>query len=94
MGNKSLMQDTLDDRLDLLETITVLLRERVPQIPKNDLRQMVDAQVKRFQKRVGSRDFSKLVSARLTYREMKELERFVDPRGYALDLERFIEGRL
>jgi hypothetical protein len=83
-----------DDRIDLLETVVGLLRERVPQISKTDLRKMVEEQAKRFDKRVISRDFSRLVSARLTYREMKELERFVDPRGYALDLERYIEGQL
>jgi hypothetical protein len=87
------VQGTGNDRLDQLETIIGLLRERIPQIPKNDLRQLVDTQIKRFQKRVGSRDFSRLVSARLTYREMKELERFVDPRRYALDLGRYIEGQ-
>lgn len=87
------VQDS-DGQFDILECVTGLLRQRVPCIAHPALRAAIEAQIKRFEKRVCSRDFSRLVSARLTYREMKRLKEFLDPKGYDMDLERYIEGQL
>ena len=52
--------------------------------------------------KMDKRDFSRLYSARLTYRELKELELFLDlklgkkldRKGYGLKIDQYIQGQL
>lgn len=89
------MTKTYDPRAasNLLDLITDTLRQRVAAIPQDQLRNLVRAHVVMLQQKLAGRDFSKLYSARLTYREVKALNDFLDPKRYAMDLERYLEGK-
>jgi hypothetical protein len=68
--------------------VALLVRDHRDEL-KKEIRTHIDVHLKRL----AERDFSRLISARLTYREMKELEKFLDPRGYAMDVSRYIAGK-
>jgi hypothetical protein len=77
---------------ELLQILTSLLKEKVQSMPQSDLRSHIGAYIDSVKQKLATRDFSRLVSARLTYREIKELEKFLDIRGYRMDIQRYIAG--
>ena len=87
-----------DNLLDLLST---LLKEKVSAIPPDQIVTLVKDYLARIGEKLANRDFSRLYSARLTYRELCELELFLDDKlgkkldrkGYGMDIDRYIEGR-
>ena len=79
-----------DNLLDILKTS---LEEKVRSIPANKLREMIQVYINKVRVKLANRDFSRLISARLTYREITELEQFLSPVGYAMDIDRYIAGR-
>lgn len=86
---------TYDSRTstNLLDLITAALRARVAELPPDQLRRLIGEHIERLRRKLEQRDFSKLYSARLTYREVKALEEFLSPRRYAMDLDRYLEGK-
>ena len=80
----------------LLDALKSLLRRRVKALMeagRDQLRQAVRRHIDVNLKRVADRDFTRLISARLTFREIHELEKFLDHRGYAMDIDRYINGK-
>lgn len=78
--------------LDILKT---LLIEKITSLPEAQLKKLIEAYITKVREKLEDRDFSRLISARLTYREIKELEKFIK-RGsghYAMDIHRYISGR-
>lgn len=78
---------------NLLDILTDLLKEKVRAIPQSELRKYIEAHMRKLTEKLDSRDFSRLVSARLTYREIRELEKFLNSRGYAMDIDRYLAGK-
>ena len=95
---------------NLLDILSRLLKEKVSGIPQNMLLGFVQEYYDRVHNKLKRRDFTKLYSARMTYRELRELELFLDDKlvrgsgsslstpikrkGYGMDIDRYIEGRL
>ena len=52
----------------------------------------IEKYVAEVKKKLDSRDFTRLISARLTYREVKELEEFISKKGYVMDIERYLKA--
>jgi hypothetical protein len=79
-----------------MAVLTGLLKDKVKSISVEDLKKSIEAYIEKVEGKLESRDFSKLVSARLTYREIKELKTFLKPRGkgYGMDIEKYIEGEI
>jgi hypothetical protein len=80
----------------LLEILQDALRTRVAKLRKDKLRALISAHVEKLEKKMAGRDFSRVVSARLTYREIKELKLFLESparRGYGMDLDAYLAGR-
>ena len=59
---------------------------------ESELREAIQAHIDRVGEKLESRNFSKLSSARITYREIAELKRFLDRQGYGMDIARYISG--
>lgn len=78
---------------NLLDLITAALRARVAELAPDQLRSIIGAHIEKLRNKLDQRDFSKLYSARLTYREVKALDEFLSPRRYALNLDRYLEGK-
>lgn len=78
---------------NLLDLVTAALRARVAAIPQDQLRSLIRQHIDKLNRKLAQRDFSRLYSARLTYREVKSLEDFLNPRQYAMNLERYLEGK-
>jgi len=80
---------------NLLGLITTALRAKVAELARdpNTLRGIIGEHIDRMRSKLERRDFSRLYSARLTYREVKELTDFLDRRRYAMDFDRYLEGR-
>jgi hypothetical protein len=78
---------------NLLDLLVAALRTAVASLPREQLRNCIQSHVEYLERKLAQRDFTKLVSARLTYRETTELKGFLDPRGYAMDIARYIAGR-
>jgi DNA-directed RNA polymerase subunit F len=77
----------------LLKILTAELAKKINSMDKEEVRTKIKAHVDKLQTRLATRDFNRLISARLTYREVKELEQFLSPRGYAMDIDRYIGGQ-
>jgi len=96
-----LFRDMFDEILEhvnpdgdsLLEVLVGLLKTKVKSISQDELKSYIDNYIKKIQKKLDTRDFSRLVSARLTYVEIKELSDFISPRHYAMDIDRYIGGK-
>jgi len=67
-------------------------REASSQDPRQLLKALIENHIKKLEEKLASRDFSRLYSARLTYREIQELKYFLDNRRYAMDIDRYIQG--
>jgi hypothetical protein len=86
---------------NLLDLISRLLKEKVESMPQDTLVTALQTHIAAISGKLAERDFSRLYSARLTYRELKELELFLDDKlgkkldrkGYGLDIDRYLEGR-
>lgn len=80
----------------LLDILTSLLKEKVRSMPQAELRRCIEAYIQKVREKLDRRGFSRLISARLTYREIKELQDFLAAPhrgGYGMDIERYIAGR-
>jgi hypothetical protein len=60
--------------------------------PRQQLKALIERQIKKLDEKLKARDFSRLYSARLTYREIQGLRDFLDNKRYAMDIERYIQG--
>ncbi|MCK4303714.1 MAG: hypothetical protein KAY24_05710 [Candidatus Eisenbacteria sp.] len=88
--------DTYSERnANLLDIVVALLRKRIRKLDPAELRTAIDSYICKVRDRLENRDFSKLVSARLTYRELRSLEDFLAlrPNGYSMDIDDYIEGK-
>jgi len=78
---KDVQKDTkLERDGNLLTSIKKTLSTRVQEMRTSDidgLRSVVNVYIAKVEKKIACRDFSRLVSARLTYLEIQELKRFV-----------------
>ncbi len=79
---------------NLLSTLIQLLKEKVKGMGKDELRKLLTQYVRKVEEKLEQRDFTRLISARMTYHEIKELKKFLDPRGYGMDIEKYVDGRL
>jgi len=80
----------------LRTTLRDVLRRRVAGLAATDrdqLKRSIQSHVEGHLARVARRDFTRLVSARLTYREGQELKAFLDPRGYGMNIDRYVDGK-
>ena len=78
---------------NLRTTLSDLLTTQVKAMTHEQLRECIEVHVGKMREKMESRDFSRLKSARLIWREIDELERFLDKRqGYGLDIGRYIAG--
>jgi hypothetical protein len=80
---------------NLLDELITLLKEKVQATDRAKLRTCIDDYLKQVHKKLDAKDFSRLSSARWTYREVTELERFLKTEaegGYAMNIERYIKG--
>lgn len=76
----------------LLDILHWQLIQKVGSMETAELRTCIEAYVSRLKHKLATRDFSRLVSARLTYREITALEQFLDKKRYAMDVEKYIAG--
>lgn len=60
--------------------------------PRQLLKALIEHHICKLTVKLDSRDFSRLYSARLTYREIQELRYFLDNRHYAMGIDRYIQG--
>ena len=80
----------------LRKALADILKAKVASIPEAELQECIKAHIEKVKQRLGDRDFSRLVSARLTYREIKYLESFLEPvhkNGFGRDIGTYISGR-
>lgn len=102
-----LFRDMYDDVLadhngrstgSLLTILEKGLRAKVQKILAEEgaegLKSMVEEHISKTRTKLENRDFSRLISARLTYRELKELEKFLDRRWYRMDIDSYISGEV
>ncbi|MBN1567632.1 MAG: hypothetical protein JXA73_07280 [Acidobacteria bacterium] len=69
-----------------------LLKAKVASLKTETLKECISAHIDKLTFKLGSRDITKLYSARLTYREIKALKQFLSVRGYNLNIDRYIAG--
>lgn len=81
---------------NLFDLLIHLLREKVGAMSRDELRTCIERYIAKVHKKLDERDFSRLISARLTYREIRALEDFLakPPHGYAMDFDRYLAGDL
>ena len=96
---RDMYEEVIDDynpleENNLLDMLSKLLKEKVESMPQDELRKCIVDYIQNVERKLDSRDFSKLISARLTYREVKSLAKFLDPHGYKMDINRYINGKL
>ncbi len=98
---RDMYQDVADDYdpdnkgNNLLDMLKDLLREKVESMKKDNesnLRQCIKNYIATVKKKLDGRDFSRLISARLTYQEVKEMEAFLSKKGYDMDIERYFKA--
>jgi hypothetical protein len=80
----------------LLQILGGLLRDRVDELDEADVRQAIKKYIPGLAEKLDERDFTRLISARLTYRELHELEDFLEPEGkggYGMNTNRYVAGR-
>ena len=84
-----------DGEASLLDMLRDALKARVAELSNDAVRAAISAHVEKLKRKMAARDFSRVVSARLTYREIAELEQFLETRarrGYGMDLESYLGG--
>ncbi len=89
--------DYVPHRTDnLFDVLANLLRERVRAMARDELRRCIEDYIAKVCRKLESRDFSRLISARLTYQEIRALQDFLEkpPRGYGMDVDKYIDGVL
>ena len=81
----------------LLEALTQDLRARLSAMSPAEIRKAVEAHCAEHEaelkRKLDDRAYSKLMSVRLTVRELDELKWFADPGGCNLVLDRYLAGR-
>jgi hypothetical protein len=84
---------------ELREALLKNLKEKVTsmQLTNPDgLKDCIKAHISKIKQKLDTRDFSRLVSARLTYREIKCLDTFIKPtheNGYNMDINKYLAMR-
>jgi hypothetical protein len=63
---------------------------------RRSLKSAIEAHNEHLRTKLEKRDFTRVVSARLTYREIQALGRFLQPqpRGYGMDVDKYLAGSL
>jgi hypothetical protein len=72
------------------------LKEKVRSLPTDEVRKAIEAHISLLRKKLVDRNFSRLVSARLTYREIKYLEAFLETpkkNGFGMDIDKYLAGK-
>jgi len=86
------------DRTYLLDRLKELLITKVNSLTPDERRKNISKYIRMVKQKMDDRDFTRLISARLTYREIKELKKFirkpVEGPSYNLDIEAYIGGKL
>jgi len=77
---------------NVLEILIKLLTEKVKSMSQDELKTAIRAYTKAVHERLEKHDFNRLISARLTYREIKELDDFLDVRRYGMNIDKYIRG--
>ena len=86
--------DSYDERAEnnLLDIVTKELKAKVASLDGDTLKQRIEIHIAHLEDKMRRRDFTRLISARLTHHEIVELRKFLDPREYARDISRYIIG--
>ena len=88
-----ILEHSNPDGESLLDVLVGLLKSKVNSLSQEEKKRSIDDYIKKVQKKLDDRGFTRLVSARLTYLEIKELADFISPRRYNMDIERYIGGK-
>jgi hypothetical protein len=84
------------DRTDnLLDILSEVLKAKVESLSTEELKTAINSYIDKVMEKMAKRDFTRLISARLTYREIRELKKFLTNRnkgGYGMEIERYING--
>jgi hypothetical protein len=83
------MTSNVDGLLDILRQHLV---QRVQGLDPATLRSCIEQHIAKLEEKLAHRDFSRLVSARLTYREINALKDFLNNRRFGMDMERYRAG--
>ena len=77
---------------NLLDFISDDLRKKIKSMDARELKSCIEKYVGKTEEKLEERDFSRLISARLTYMELKALRDFVEhkPRGYGMDIDKYV----
>ena len=88
------MYDDVRTNTELLDGLITALRQRMNSLSRDDAKPAIQGHIERVRAKLEHRDFSKLVSARLTYQEIAALESFLSMGrgGFRMELERYISG--
>jgi hypothetical protein len=80
---------------DLMRLNRLLLQQALAPHVGRSLRSAIEDYVAKVDKKLAERDFTRLVSARLTYREVAALKAFLSTKagGYEMKIERYIAGK-
>jgi len=81
---------------NLFDLLIQQVRDKIAALDPRDLTACIQNHIDKFSKKLEQRDFSRLISARLTYREIRALGDFLKnyPGGYGRNLERYLNGDL
>jgi len=80
---------------NLLDILGDLLVEKVKKIDSSELKLLIDKHIDKVEKKLDERDFSRLYSARLTYREVNYLKQFLEinpEKGFAMVIDEYINA--
>ncbi|MGF1613964.1 MAG: tubulin-like doman-containing protein [Gammaproteobacteria bacterium] len=79
---------------NLYDILSRLVREKVKEMGRAELRSAIETHIGKVRHKLANKDFSKLISARLTYAEIRALELFLSnpPLGYGMDMDRYVSG--
>jgi hypothetical protein len=94
-GKGEPLEETEFIRLNRLLLQRVLSSDGIRSHIGRSVRSAVEDYVAAIERRLEGRDFTRLISARLTYREVSALKAFLTtkPGGYSMNVDRYIAGR-
>lgn len=90
------MYSDVEENNNLRAVLEKCLRARVKSISADQVRTAIKAHIAMLEKKLNARDFSRLVSARLTYREIRYLEAYLAPEqknGLGGNIDAYIAGK-
>ena len=89
---RDMYADVRTNTSGLLDLLRKQLLEKVQAMDTTELRTCIEQHVSKLEEKLAKRDFSRLASARLTYREIKALKDFLDKKRFAMRMDLYIAG--